>query len=273
MPTVSLNYFTKLIRHGRDKSELAPASRTNNLFCAIGQYRDPSYGTPLDSRADGKLVVFGLPKSGNVWLVAMLCQFLSEKAIDPVKNAKARGIGMSHLPYSDEFSCRQDFLHAVYLMRDLRDVIVSYFHHTKREEFRKDVPNFHYDTIEEFYFQWYLPRVVPFHRIETHAVEYAERGVPIVRYEDLCADPVREFQRLILRLGFDCDDDRVRSVVDNHKLEVMKKEKHVFDVEISPEHFRKGGWGNFREEMPAIVRKDVEKRFADVFERWGYELS
>ena len=178
---------------------------------------------------------------------------------------------MCHLPYSNEFSYREDFLHAAYLMRDLRDVIVSYFHHTKRQDFRAAFPNFHYDNIEQFYFQWFLPRVAPFHRIETHAIEYAQKGVPMVRYEDLYADPMREFQRLILRLGFDCDVERIRRVVDDHKIETMKRAQLAFDVEIAPEHFRKGGWGNFREDMPSTVRKDVETRFASVIEQWGYD--
>ena len=245
----------------------------NNLFCDIGQFRNPSYGKSLDSRPDGKMIVFGLPKSGNVWLVAMLCQYLSAKAIDPVANVPATGIGMCHLPYSEEFAHRADFLHAAYLVRDLRDVIVSYFHHAKRQDFRANFPNFHYDTMEHFYFQWFLPRIAPFHRIETHAIEYARKGIPVVRYEDLCVDPVKEFQRLILRLGFDFDLDRVRHVVDGHKLETMKREQRVFDVEILPEHFRKGGWGNFRDEMPSIVRKDVETRFANVIGQWGYDLA
>jgi Sulfotransferase domain len=262
------------IKHKFLVGELPPNSRTaNNLFCDVGQFRNPSYGISLDSRPDAKLIVFGLPKSGNVWLVAMLCQYLSAEAIDPVANVAAKGIGMCHLPCSNEFSYRQDFLHAVYLMRDLRDVIVSYFHHTKRKEFRASFPNFHYDTMEHFYFQWFLPRIVPFHRIEVHAIEYAGKGVPVVRYEDLSVDPIGEFRRLLLRLGFDLDDERVQRVIDSHKLEKMKTERRVFDVEISPEHFRKGGWGNFREEMPAIVRKDVEARFADVIGRWGYDLD
>ena len=132
--------------------------------------------------------------------------------------------------------------------------------------------NFHYDNIEQFYFQWFLPRVAPFHRIETHAIEYAQKGVPISA-EMRIFMPIRsrEFQRLILRLGFDCDVERIRRVVDDHKIETMKRAQLAFDVEIAPEHFRKGGWGNFREDMPSTVRKDVETRFASVIEQWGYD--
>jgi hypothetical protein len=54
------------IRHKFLVGDSPPISRTaNSFFCDVGQYRNPSYGTPLDNRPDGKLIVFGFPKSGN----------------------------------------------------------------------------------------------------------------------------------------------------------------------------------------------------------------
>src|SRR3546814_13242863 len=83
----------------------------SDLFCSVGQCLHPSYGRPVESRPDGKLVVFGLPKSGNVWLVSMLCDYLQQPAIDPIVNIECPGIGMCHLPFSEEIAHREDFVH------------------------------------------------------------------------------------------------------------------------------------------------------------------
>jgi hypothetical protein len=244
----------------------------SDLFCNAGQYRNPSYGRSLGSRMDGKLIVFGLPKSGNVWLVSMLCDYLDQPPIDPIVDTKGSGIGMCHLPFSGEIERRNDFIHGVYLIRDLRDVIISYFHHTKRDDFQKNFPNFHYYTLEHFYFQWFLPRIAPFHAIPTHAIEFAEKGIPVIRYEDLYADATGELSRLLRRLGLPCELARVRQIVESHSIQNMKKKGVSLDVAVPPEHFRQGGWGGFKTEMPRVVVQDVNNRFTDVLQRWGYEL-
>src|SRR3546814_18486859 len=81
--------------------------------------------------------------------------------------------------------------------------------------------------------------VAPYHVIDTHALEYSERGIPVVRYEDLYADPEKEFARLIRRLGFHCDLARIRHIVEEHKIENMQKKGIDLDVKVTPAHFRR----------------------------------
>ena len=48
-----------------------PEHQKNLVFLQAGTLVSDSYGTPLDRHPAGKVVVFGLLKSGNVWLVSL----------------------------------------------------------------------------------------------------------------------------------------------------------------------------------------------------------
>jgi hypothetical protein len=242
------------------------------IFGEAGSYASRSYGTPLDSRPDGKIVVFGIPKSGNVWLVSLLSHYTGLPGIDPVVNRPAPGVGMCHLPYSRELAQRGDFLHGIYLMRDLRDVVVSYYHQTRAPSFRESLPHFHSETIEQFYYEWFLTRVVPFHGLATHAAEFTSRGLPPVRYEDLVADPAAEFARVLRRLGLPVDAARVAAAVEANTLERLRREGRQLDVYVPPSHFRRGGHGGYREELPPPVLRHIESEFGALLTRWGYAL-
>jgi hypothetical protein len=242
------------------------------IFCSPGQYRQPSYGAPLDGRADAKIVVFGLPKSGNVWLVSLLSDYTGLQPIDPFTDTDACGVGMCHLPYSEDIASRADFIHGVYLVRDLRDVIVSYFWNAQTEWFQKTLPSFHYSTIEQFYYEWFLPRIVPFHCILTHAEGFTTRGVPPILYERLYDDPAGELGRLIKRLGLHFDPERVAKVVERNTIDRLRKSGKQLDVFVPSTHFRKGGYGHYRQELPPKIIAHVNEIFGDVLKRWGYDV-
>lgn len=251
--------------------ETVPAAPPNPLFDAA-QFRMPSYGRALDEIANGKMVVFGLPKCGNVWMVSMFADYLGVPPIDPMVDVEKKGVGMCHLPLRN-VEHRLDFIQAVYLMRDIRDLVVSYYHNCQTAWFKDNMPNFHYDDIESFYFEWFLPRVVPFHEVDEHARKFSVAGVPVVRYERLCADTVTEFERIVKRLGFPLDHARIRSVVEKNSLDALKKSGRQLNVFVPTTHFRRGGAGGYKEELPPTVLRHINSRFAHLLVDWGYELD
>jgi hypothetical protein len=254
-------------------NEGAQATLRSPIFLPVGgQYRTASYGTPLASRPDGKLVVFGLPKSGNVWLVSMLTDYLEMPAIAPYYDVDRTGIGMCHFPYSEALAQRADFLHGVYIMRDLRDVVVSYFHHAQRADFRDSIPNCECQTIEEFYYEWFLSRIVPYHDVHNHAEQFAQRSVPVIRYEKLYDNPEYEFNRLLRRLGLPVDTDRISLVVQKNRLEDLRKTGRQLDVFVPTAHFRKGGHGGYKAELPEPIIRHMNETFGKLLARWGYEV-
>ena len=120
-----------------------------------------AYGVKLADVRAAKIVIFGIPKSGNVWLQSLLCDALGLTPVDPMAQPDVSGVGMTHLPFCPAVADREDFLHGVCLVRDPRDALTSLYHASKTAQFRTARPEFHYEDWDEFYYEWYLSRFVP----------------------------------------------------------------------------------------------------------------
>ena len=253
--------------------QLYPQQWRSPIFNHPRSFWDDSYGLALNSHPAGKIVVFGLPKSGNVWLKSLLVDYFAMPPVEPMIDVGKPGIGLTHRPFDENVGNRPDFLHGVCIVRDPRDVIASFYKYTQTERFRSARPEFHFDDEFSFYYDWFLSRSVPAHKFLIHSEQYARLGVPILRYEALRATPERELERLLLRWGLPVAAERIASAVSDNDIEKLRITGKTLEKVIAPEHFRRGGIGTFREELsPAIVR-DIEQRFARVLQRWGYEPS
>lgn len=232
-----------------------------------------SYGTDVKSRPDGKIVVFGFPKSGNSWAVSLLGDYYDIAIIDPVADVGAAGVGMTHLPFCPYIADRPDFLRGVCMVRDPRDVVVSYFHYTQTAAFRRARPEFHYDDLRSFYYDWFLGRGAPAHCFSRHAERYARMGVPILRYEALRADPARTFSRLLLTWGDAPDPARVEASIETNDISNLRREGKMLNTFTESSHFREGAVGGFESELPVDIVSDIEIRFGIAIGRWGYGFT
>lgn len=229
-----------------------------------------AYGIDVGSRPDGKIVVFGFPKSGNSWAVSLLADYYECPVVDPVADVGATGVGMTHLPFCRHVANRPDFLRGVCMVRDPRDVILSYFHYSQTDAFKRARPEFHYQDLRTFYYDWFLSRAAPAHRFNWHADHYASLGVPILRYEALRANSADELDRLLRVWGDAPDPTRVEASVDANELSKLRREGKMLNTFTSSSHFRKGAVGDFKTELPADIIIDAEMRFNAMIARWGY---
>jgi hypothetical protein len=229
-----------------------------------------AYGLQLHDVPRAKIVIFGIPKSGNVWLQSLLCDTLGLQPVDPVGQTDASGVGMTHLPFCTAVADREDFLHGVCLVRDPRDVLASFYRYTKTSYFRIARLEFHYEDWDEFYYEWYLPRAAPAFDLLTHSDKYARLGVPVVRYERLRMDPVREVVRLLKRWGLEADEQAVASAVKENEISRLRTTGKNLNIKVPPSHFGSGSIGSFKSEIPAEILLDFENRFSAVLSRWGY---
>jgi len=232
-----------------------------------------TYGVQLQDVPRAKIVIFGIPKSGNVWLQSLLCDALALRPIDPVAQTDASGVGMTHLPFCAAVADREDFLHGACLVRDPRDVLASFYHYMKTPYFRSARPEFHYEDWDEFYYDWYLSRALPAFDLVTHSEKYARLGVPVVRYERLRTGPAREIVRLLKRWGLTVDEQAVASAVKKNEISQLRRTGKSLNTEVPPSHFRSGNIGNFKSEIPADILFDFENRFSSLLSRWGYRSA
>ena len=165
---------------------------------------------------------------------------------------------------------RADIIHAACLIRDLRDVVASFFPYTQTEQFRKARPEYQFDDVETFYYDWFLSVVVPQYRVHTFAEEYAERLVPVVRYERLYDDTLGEMRKLIRRWGLVFDEAKMKHAIALNSLDRLKLGGKQAEIFVEASHFRKGGYGNYKHDLPAKISTDVSQRFYALQSRWGY---
>jgi hypothetical protein len=249
---------------------LYPRPFKSPIFNHPRSFWDDSYGLPMNSHPAGKIVVFGFPKCGNVWLKSLIADYTGLPPIEPLYDVDKSGVGITHLPFARHIGDRADFLHGVCIVRDPRDVVASMYKYSQTNRFRSARPEFHYDDEVSFYFDWFLSRLATADQLLTHSERYARLGVPIVHYERLRADTEGELRRLLLRWGLPVDDAAVRKAVEANQIEKLRTEGKTLEKVIAPEHFRRGAVGGYRDELPEIVIKDIERRFERVLRRWGY---
>lgn len=255
---------------GRDGSIAAPQLKRSKIFNQPEYGGDRSYGLGWDTHPYAKVVVFGLPKSGNVWLKSLLADYFGLPGINIFNQRNEKGVGITHFPISDDIRARDDIIHGACIVRDIRDVISSYYHYSQTERFRSARRDFQYTDTAAFYYDWFLPIVVPQHKVHTFAAEYAEQGVPVVRYERLYDDPVGELRKLILRWGYSFDEKHAIEIIGANSLDILKSSGKTFEIHVDKSHFRKGGYGDYKETLPEHIIEDIGERFYALQRRWGY---
>ena len=156
--------------------------------------------------------VVSFPKSGRTWLHVMLAR-LARGARAPFV-LDVPGVLFTHDDADKpEQPLRADFdryatRKVVLLVRDPRDVLVSYFaHRTRRDRTYEGTlaafvrePGYGAERIVTFLAAWWGHRAVP-------------RAFLLVRYEDLHADPRKELERLARFLGLPHGDAELEEAV------------------------------------------------------------
>lgn len=234
---------------------------------------DPGASRAFEEVPNGKVVIFGIPKAGNVWLQSLLVDYFDVSPVLRLEEVDRKGVLSIHDPFNPAFCERSDFVYGACLIRDLRDIVVSYFHYAQTQDWRRAMTRHHYEDIETFYYDWFLSRAVPAHRLHSFADEYAERGIPIVRYERLRQDTSAELVRLLRRWGHDPDPASVDVAISRNAFDRLRSEGKNLRYSIPPTHFRRGEVGSWRTELPPAIAADMNWRFEEFLRRWGYALG
>lgn len=218
-----------------------------------------------------KISVIGLPKSGNNWLMGLISQCLDMEVLDNKASPKS-GVFLTSQPFSTNMYFSRDINFAVYMMRDLRDIVCSYYHYIKPFESdggRHAMARF--DDIESFYFEYFLPHLSLLYDYPNHTAGYLKYDIPIVKYEKLWDNTERELSRLFERWGIEVSSSKIsESVADNQFEKLKKSGKDKLGHHLPKDHMRKGGYGNYEDELPASVLTDIEQRFGPFLKDWGY---
>jgi hypothetical protein len=216
-------------------------------------------------------IVNSMPKSGTLWMVAMLEAMLGVRAREQIT--------ISHVGDLEVDWNKPNNHAAVTLVRDLRAVIVSWFHHLQRTDRELGFRRPRYATIEAFYWEHFLGTVRATRRFYGGNLEHwldvvAANFVPIVRFEDLVSDTSACLLRVVDAWRIELPDARLSQVVRDFTFDRMTDSLrgangYVADM-VARGHLRRGKSIAWREELPHKISTDVQSRFKGYQTRLGY---
>lgn len=225
--------------------------------------------SPCEIPSDRVFIVNSVPKSGTVWMVEMLSHLLD---LDPGDH-----FVLSHVADVHADIAGHNVLGAVALVRDLRDVVVSWYHETLRADRAAGFAVPRYPTINAFYFEMLLgflrlsPRFA-YGRLEEWLDFVTGSGLPLLRYEDLLADTRASLRKVLHFWKIDVPAKAIERTVAVHTFDAVPAavSPALINGSLAGAHRRKGVAGAWREEMPDVVLRDIAERFSGFQSRLGY---
>jgi hypothetical protein len=231
-------------------------------------YRRPRIA-PGEIAPDRIFVVNSVPKSGTVWMIEMLADLLG---LDP-----GRRFVLSHVADIHEDLARHPVHSAVALVRDLRDVVVSWHHETLRADRAAGFAAARYPTVEAFYFEHLvgLLRLSPrfaHSRLKDWLDFVTGSGLPLVRYEDLLADSAAVLGKVVRFWKIDVAEAAIARTAAAHGFGASPAavSSGLIAPPLADGHRRRGVAGAWRDELPETVRLDIAERFGGFQSRLGY---
>lgn len=216
-------------------------------------------------------VVNSMPKSGTLWMIAMLEDILGVKARHQITVSHVRDIE-SDWPKPNNHG-------AVALVRDIRDVVVSWFHHLARLDLQNGFRAARYSNIEQFYFEYFIGQICGSERFYFGDFDrwlnyIGANSIPLIRYEDMIADTLSAISRVMTFWKVDVSETDLRDVVHSYAFENMQanagdRDGYVSDM-LRSGHLHQGSPGAWQEELSNRVADDIAVRFDDYQRRLNY---
>ena len=249
--------------------------------CALDPAEDALFArytaAPLsktDIQSGYKMVVNSFPKSGSVWLVAMLNHLFGQ--------SQANNLQILHV--GDLRDARQEgpVFAVVALVRDLRDVVLSWHHETLRNDVRAGFSEPRYPTVEQFYFEHLIGFIQSEKRFEhgrlTEWLDFVTgRGFPLIRYEDMHHDPSSALRKIMNFWKVTVSDEDILQTVDALRFdrmgEVAEGMGGLIGETVANGHLHRGEVGRWRAELPERVLADIAQRFGEFQARLGYSKA
>ncbi len=167
---------------------------------------------------------------------------------------------------------------ALYIVRDPRDVVVSFAHHSSMS--LEATVAYMADPGAAFYAGDDARPLQVRQRLGTwsqHVLSWADATafpVHVLRYEDCAEQPVQAFGQAFAAAGLERTEADVAAAVEKASWGRLRAQEREVGFRERAGHevtfFRRGRAGSWRQELPAYLARQVERDHAAVMERFGY---
>jgi hypothetical protein len=228
------------------------------------------------------------PRSGSTWLRFLLFTILSGGEADfpsvqlAIPGVREQYSAIPYLPKSGRLLQTHEFFQkeyqkAIYLIRDVRDVLISEFFLWMR----KGVFD---DDLNTFYYKFLYGKVNPFGFWGNHVMSWLDspaarnNDVLFIRFEDLRQNTESYFMEILKFLGIDSDVDAIRRAIESNSIERMREKEieaplGTFKVSHSEIRFiRQGSSGSWADMLTPQQLIAIEEKLGDLLVHFGYPL-
>ena len=243
----------------------------------------PEGFTPITEFLAEDIFIVGYPKSGNTWFQNLIgaavygadprfapSALVHDLVPDVCYNKYYRRYA-TPMFFKSHILPRPEYRRVVYLLRDGRDVMVSYRH------YRQAIDGVEYDflnfvTPETALFPCHWPE-----HVESWIQNPYHAQMLVIRYEDLLRDPVRELRRFCQFSGISRQRSHLTAIAEAASFHNLRDREarlgfgrvdHSFPLGTS--FFRRGIAGSYKDEMPPDVLARFLNHAGETLRRHGY---
>jgi len=229
------------------------------------------------------------PRSGSTWLRFLLFNLISgieadfssiQLQIPGVENrSKARPLlpEAGRLLQTHEFY-RPEYRKAIYLIRDVRDVMISeYYFLLRKGVFKGD--------FNSFFMRFLYGKVNPYGFWGSHVESWldsaaANKGkVLLIRYEEMRLNTEAVLSDIMVFLGIKRTIESIREAIEDNTIESMRKKESqapqgTFKANRTEIRFiRHGSSGGWQDSLTNEQLKSINERLGKTLDRLGYTLQ
>lgn len=235
----------------------------------------------------GDVVLASYPRSGKTWLRFMLFQLLSERPsefeqVDSALPELGRAPGLPLLPGGGRLlatheSYRAEYSKAVYLVRDVRDVVISEYEYHRLSWWE----NGEFSAFLQRFLEGRVNAFGAWHRNVDSWLQAAAAhrvAVLVLRYEEMRANPEKALSVVLEFLGCAADPDRIRAAIEGNSFQKMReKEERARQGPFKLHHpgmlfVRQGKAGGWEGHLTEKELCRIEEICGPVLLRLGYPL-
>ena len=239
---------------------------------------------PITEHDDNDIFIVGYPKSGNTWFQNLVSgvvygtnplytpDSLVRELVPDVHKKRFYRRFMSPTFFKSHALPQPDYRRVIYLLRDGRDAMVSYYHYLNgwrgnEVDFMAMVTNG-----EGLISKWH-------DHVEAWLINPYDAEMLVIKYEDMKIDTVQELQRFCRFAGVERELSWLEQVAESavfDKMQNKEKAGSYFEKSADAEDvlfFRRGIVGSYKDEMPPEVLTAFMHDSQETLSRCGYAVE
>lgn len=237
----------------------------------------------ISETLENDVFIVGYPKSGNTWvqnLVASIVYGLdASKAPDSLIQDLVPDIHYKHyyrryqtpMFFKSHHLPKSEYKRVIYLLRDGRDVMVSYFN------FLKTLKNQEIDFFKIVHGENLFPCKWHEH-LEAWLSNPYNAKIIFISYENLYGDPINELKKLCEFIELEIDSVSLEKIIQNTSFETMRNKESkwgMYHSQWPKDTFftRRGKIGSYKDEMPSEVLEAFLVEASGTLEKLGYSAD